>query len=149
MLSFCINPAKLPAQNTITQEPPCLSIHVRLNGKPVGGPPDVILRPKDSDNIPSAIISAERGCFGVPPVLFLLKEVDVFFTVAGNKIHLAAIRTGFLAGSWDVTLEDKKFGRGVDLPKGTFAREACVVVFHVGEPETQIVQTRCRRAVPQ
>ena len=90
----------------------------------------------------------EGACFKVPPALLAEKAVDIFFTVPGNKVHLSAIPTGFFAGSWGVDLEDKKFGRDVVLPRHARTREACAVVFHVGEPETALSQTGCRTPLP-
>src|SRR6185437_11658084 len=55
--------------------------------------------------------------------------------VPGNKVYLCAISTGFLAGLWEVQLEDKRFGRDVLLPKHARTKEACAVHFHIGEPE--------------
>jgi hypothetical protein len=60
---------------------------------------------------------------------------------------LSTIHTGFLAGSRDIELEDKHFGKDVVLPKHARTRDACAVVFHVGEPETVSTPTTCRTSV--
>src|ERR1700732_4258469 len=135
-LLLCAGGAKLSAQSTPPQKPQCFSIHVRLNGKPVGGPQVITLKTKQNETT----ASLEGGCFNVPPALLTEKALDVLFTVPRNKVHLSAIATGFFAGPWDIDLEDKKFGREVVLPKHARTREACAVVFHVGEPETALVQ---------
>jgi hypothetical protein len=136
--------AKLLAQSTIPQASQCFDIHVRLNGKPIDGPQVITLKTKQNESM----ASLEEGCFRVPPALLTEKTVDLFFTVPGNKVYLVAIPTGFFAGPWDIDLEDKKFGRDVLLPKHARAREACSVVFHVGEPERARSQTRCRTPLP-
>jgi hypothetical protein len=79
--------------------------------------------------------------------LFIEKALDVSFTVPGSRVYLSGIAAGFLAGSWDIDLADKKFGSEVSLPKHARAKEACAVVFHVGEPETALVQTGCRTSI--
>jgi hypothetical protein len=89
-------------------------------------------------------VSLEGRCFRVPPGVLNEKSVDVLFQVARNKIHLSSILAGFFAGPWDIDLEDKRFGRDVVLPKNARTREVCAVIFHVGEPETGIMQTGCR-----
>jgi hypothetical protein len=137
---LCIDAAMLPAQSTTLREPQCFSIHVRLNGTPVDGPQVITLKTKQNERT----ASLEGGCFKVPPSLLTEKSLDVYFTVPRNKVYLAGIATGFFAGPWDIDLEDKKFGRQVVLPKHARAREACAVVFHVGEPERELVQTGCR-----
>jgi hypothetical protein len=126
------------------QAPHCLSIHVRLNGKPVDGPQVITLRTKQNQST----ASLEGGCFRVPPDLLSAKALDVLFAVPGSKVHLSAIAGGFFAGPRDIDLDDKKFDRDISLPKHARAREACAVVFHVGEPETAILQTRCRTPLP-
>jgi hypothetical protein len=143
-LLLCVDAAELPAQTRTPQEPRCFSIHVRLNGKPIEAPQIVTLRTTQNDNT----APLEGGCFRVPPALLTEKAVDVFFAVPRNRVYLSAIPTGFLAGPWDVDLEDKKFGREVVLPKHAHTREACAVVFHVGEPETALLQTGCRTPLP-
>jgi hypothetical protein len=139
-LLLCVVALSLLAQSTMPQAPHCLSIHVRLNGKPVDGPQVITLTTKQNENT----ASLEGGCFRVPPALLTEKVLDVSFTIPGNKIHLSSIATGFFAGPWNLNLEDKKFGKEVGLPKHARAREACAVVFHVGEPERELVQTGCR-----
>lgn len=131
---------KLPAESAATHKPQCFSIGVRLNGQPIDGPQNITLKTKLIENG----TTSENGCFKIPGTLLAEKEVDVFFTVAGNKIYLPGISTGFLAGPWDIDLEDKKFGSDVSLPKNASVRRACAVVFHVGEPETALTVTGCR-----
>ena len=80
----------------------------------------------------------------MPPAVLDLKTVDVLFKVPGNRLYLSTIKTGFLAGPWDVDLGDKTFGKDVMLPKHTRIRRACAVVFHVGEPEITQTLTGCR-----
>ena len=83
----------------------------------------------------------------MPPALLTEKVLDISFTVPGNRVHLTGIATGFFTGPWDIDLADKKFGSEVSLPKHARAKEACAVVFHVGEPETGLVQTGCRTSL--
>jgi hypothetical protein len=113
---------------------------MRLNGTPVDGPQEITLKTKQREST----ASLEAGCFKVPPALLTEKALDVSFTVPGNKVYLSGIATGFFAGPWDIDLADKKFGSEVSLPKHARAREACAVVFNVGEPERRLVQTGCR-----
>jgi hypothetical protein len=121
---------------------PCFSIHVRLNGKMVEDPLRVTFKTKNAER--SAV--QEGGCFRVPPYVLNEQAVDVLFTVPGNKVHISAVAPGFFAGPWDVELEDKRFGKGIVLPKHARVKDACGVVFHVGEPERAITQTPCRTA---
>jgi hypothetical protein len=138
VLLLWLDQAKLSAQTTAQAQ--CFSIHVRLNGKLVTGPETVTFRTEQNEST----ASREGGCFRVPPELLTEKNVDVLFTVPGNKIHLVAISPAFFTDSWDVDLADKKFGRNVGLPKHARVREACAIVFHGGEPENAGVQTGCR-----
>jgi hypothetical protein len=142
-LLFCMAVGAWSAQSATAQESKCFSIHVRLNGKPVDGPQVVTLKTKQHEST----ASLEEGCFKVPPALLTENALDISFAVPGNRVHLSGIATGFFAGPWDIDLADKKFGSEVSLPKHAHAREACAVVFHVGEPERQIVQTGCRTLV--
>ncbi len=144
-LLLCIVAPRLSAQSTSAQEPQCFSIRVHLNGAQVDGPQVITLKTNQNEST----VSLEGGCFRVPPVLFKEKALDVLFTVPKNKVYLSAIAMGFFAGSWDIDLADKKFGREVVLPKHARIREACAVVFHRGEPETAILQTGCRTPNPK
>jgi hypothetical protein len=144
MLLLCTEAVILSAQTTPSRGPQCFSIHVRLNGALVDGPQVITLKTKQSESTESL----EEGCFKVPPALLTEKTLDISFTVPGNKVYLSGIATGFFAGPWDIDLADKKFGSEVSLPKHARAKEACAVIFHVGEPETALVQTGCRRPLP-
>jgi hypothetical protein len=139
-LLLCMIAAELSVQSATAQESHCFSVHVRLNGKPVDGPQVVTLKTQQGESK----ASLEEGCFKVPAALLTEKALDISFTVPGNKVYLSGIATGFFAGPWDVDLADKKFADEVSLPKHARAKVACAVVFHVGEPERQIVQTGCR-----
>ena len=139
-LLLCMAVGTWSAQSAIAQESKCFSIHVRLNGKPVDGPQVITLKTKQNEGT----ASLEGGCFRVPSALLTEKAVSVFFTVPGNKVYLAAISPSFFAVPWDIEMEDKKFDREVGLPKHARIREACVVTFHGGDPETELVQTGCR-----
>jgi hypothetical protein len=119
---------------------PCFSIHVHLNGKVVEDPQRVTIKTKNAEF--STV--QEGGCFRVPPEVLREQTVDVLFRVPGNKVHISAVAPGFFAGPWDVELEDKRFGKDLVLPKHARAKDACGVVFHVGEPERAIMQTSCR-----
>ena len=143
-LLLCTAVGAWSAQSATAQESKCFSIHVRVNGKAVDGPRVITLKTKQNEST----ASLDGGCFKVPSTLLTEKALDVSFTVPGNKIYLSVIATGFFAGPWDVDLEDKKFGSEVSLPKHARTREACAVVFHVGEPETALVQTGCRTPLP-
>ena len=138
---LCTNAANLYAQ--AQSESPCFAIHVRLNGKPVVGPQALTFKTKEMEK---KSVSAEGGCFKVPPAVLHEKAVDVLFTVPGNKVYLSSILSGFFAGEWDIDLADRRFPRDVVLPKHARTREACAVVFHVGEPETARTLTGCRTA---
>ena len=133
--------ADLPAQEAIgNRDHPCFTIHVNVDGKPVNGPQIVTFKTKEYE-MPASL---EGGCFRVPLPVLNEKTVDIFFTVPKNKVYLSAIRTGFFAGPWDVDLEDKP-STGNRVPaKQTRSKEACRVIFHVGEPEIEMVQTPCR-----
>lgn len=145
LLSFVLllgfNSTGLLAQSNASQEPPCFGVHVSLNGKPVDGPQVVTLKTKQDENT----VLLEHGCFKVPSAMLNEKKIAVSFTLPGNKIDVGAVATGFLTGLWDVELEDKKFGNDTPLPKHTRAREACAIVFHMGdEPERGLSVVPCR-----
>jgi hypothetical protein len=143
-LLLCVDAAKLSAQEPRPPEPQCFNIRVRLNGTPIGGPQVITLKTKQGES--TALL--ERGCFRVPSALLTEKAVDVLFTMPGNKIYLSAISPSFFTSPWDVNLADKKFDTNVALPKHARVREACAVVFHGGEPENALSQTRCRTPAP-
>ena len=119
----------------------CLIIHVRLNGKAVRGPQLITFKTKKHEEPVSV---GEGGCFRVPSALQREKNIDVFFTLPKNKVYLSSIPIGFFAGSWDIELADKRFGKDVVLPKHVRTKDACAVVFHVGEPETAYTMAPCR-----
>jgi hypothetical protein len=127
-------PARLLAHDS------CFAIHVRLNGKAVDGPQAVTLKTAESESA----VSLEAGCFRLPAAVFGQQKVDVVFTVPGSRIYLPGVSAGFLAGPWDVELEDQRFGSEVALPKHTRPKEACAVIFHVGDPEISETVSRCR-----
>lgn len=129
----------LPVQAQSPQDPQCFSIHVRLNGARLDDPQVIILKSKQVES--TAYL--EEGCFKVPAALLAEKALDVSFTVSQGRIYLTAIATGFFAGPWDIDLADKNVG-GSGLPKHVHAKEACKVVFHVGEPERELIQAPCR-----
>jgi hypothetical protein len=143
-LLLCFN-GVLWAQSATPQSPSCFGIHVRLNGKTVDGPQDITLKTKQDEST----VSLEQGCFKVPSTMLNEKAVAVSFTLPGNKIDIGAVATGFFAGVWDVELEDKKFDKDTPLPKHSRAREACVIVFHMGdEPERGLTVVPCRTPIP-
>jgi hypothetical protein len=144
VLLLCLEPTKLSGQSTMTQKPNCFSVRVSVNGKRIQGPEAITFKTKQK----GSTASLEGGCFRVPQDLLRKSAVDVSFDVPGNRVHLTAISMGFFAGSWDVNLEDKKFGKEVSFPKRANTREGCAVVFHIGEPETEISQTNCRSRIP-
>jgi hypothetical protein len=113
---------------------------VRLNGNSIDGPKAITVRTPQNENT----VAINGNCFTVPPALLAEKKIDVIFVIPRNRVYLAAINSGFFAGPWDVELEDKKFERGVVLPKHARIKEVCAVVFHVGDPETALSQTGCR-----
>jgi hypothetical protein len=135
---LCVNAASLNAQAPV--ENPCFRVHVRLNGKPVVEPQTIIFKTKEMEKS----VAAGAGCFKVPSAVFQEAAVDVLFTVPGNRVYLSTIPPGFFAGSWEVDLADRRFGRNVVLPKHARTRNACLVIFHVGEPEMTRTLTRCR-----
>jgi hypothetical protein len=138
VLLLCITPAMLYGQTAAAER--CFSIHVRLNGKRVDGPRTVTFKTREREEK----VSLEGGCFTVPRDLLQEKTLDVFFAIPGNKVYLGSIATGFYAGPWDVDLADKRFTGDVHLPKHTRAKDACAIVFHVGEPEIQAAMSPCR-----
>jgi hypothetical protein len=122
----------------------CFSIHVRLNGKMIEDPLLITLKSTDAE----VTVSREGKCFTMPPALLKQEKLAVSFTLPRDKVDLPAEAIGFFAGPWDVELEDKKFDKYVPVPKHARARETCVVVFHVGEPETALTATPCRSPLP-
>jgi hypothetical protein len=144
-LLLCFNAGKLSAQNA-TQQTQCFGIHVSLNGKPLDGPQVITLKTQQDESA----VSLEQGCFKVPPTMLQEKAIAVSFALPGNKIDLGAVATGFFTGVWDVELEDRKFGNDTPLPKHTRAREACAIVFHMGdEPERGLSVVPCRTRLPK
>lgn len=144
-LLLCASAMNLHAQAASGNDgSPCFVIHVRLNGKALTGPQVITFKTKEHEEA----VSLEGGCFKVPSVLQGEKALDVFFTLPKNKVYLSSIRTGFFAGPWDVDLADKRFGKEVVLPKHVRTRDACAVVFHVGEPETAYAMAPCRTPLP-
>jgi hypothetical protein len=140
-LLFWTSATMLTAQSTNTPELNCFKIRVSLNGNLIDGPAVITLRTKQNESI----VPLERGCFRVPLELFSEEKLDVLFTLPGNKIHLAAISTGFFTDSWDIDLDDKSFTkRRTGLPKHVRSGEVCQVSFRGGEPERGIFQTGCR-----
>jgi hypothetical protein len=118
----------------------CFAVKVTLNGKAVAGPEAVTFVTKEWKKT----VAVERGCVAVPAAAREAKSVDVVFNVAKSRLYISTVSTGFLDGPWDVQLEDKSFGKDVKLPKGARAKDACLVVFHVGEPEIRNAVTPCR-----
>ena len=141
VLLFCVSAVSLRAQAMNRhREDTCFAIHVRLNGKVVDGPETMTFKTKEHE----WGASLDGGCFKVPTEVLTEKNVDVLFTVPGNKVYISTIPIGFLAGPWDIDLADKRFSREVVLPKHIRTRDACAVVFHVGEPETAYAMAPCR-----
>jgi hypothetical protein len=128
----------------VTNQNSCFTVNVHLNGELVDGPKTITFKTRENEKE----VTREGKCFAVPLVLLEEKTIDVFFAVPANKLSLSAIPTGFFAGTWDVDLEDERFDKGIVLPKNATTKETCVVVVHVGEPETTISQAPCRSAVP-
>jgi hypothetical protein len=144
ILLLCANigNAQETGKNRVSES--CFTIHVRINGKSVEGPQTVTLKVRQAETP----VSMDKGCFRIPPALISEKTLDVVFTISRNRIELSGIPTGFFTGPWDLDLADRKFDGDVSLPKHARAKEACAVVFHVGEPETAISQTKCRTLIP-
>jgi len=128
------------AQNATPNEPHCFSVQVSLNDKSLEGPKAVVLRTRQGDNT----ILREGTCFRVPAALLKEEKLDILFTVPGSNVHFSAIPIDFFSCPWDVDLQDKKFRRGEPFPKHFRAKEACAVIFHVGEPERVFTETGCR-----
>jgi len=143
-LLLCTSASKLSPQATTPDEAHCFAIHVRLNGKSVDDPKTITYKTKDNEQT----VHLEGDCFKVPSDLLKEKTIDVFFTLPGSKVYLSSIPTGAFAGPWDVELADKRFARGVVLPKHIRARDACAVTFHVGDPETVSAMAPCRTPLP-
>ena len=128
------------AQNTDLQKSHCFRIHICLNGKPIDGPQVIMVKTKQSE----IAVNLEEGCFKIPPRFLAEKELDVFFTVLNNHIHLYAISSSFFTDPWDIYLEDKKFNRDVVLPPNARVQDTCMVVFRMGDPQRILVQSGCR-----
>lgn len=144
LLLVCANTGNAQETDKNRVSESCFTIHVRINGKSVEGPQTVTLKVRQAETQ----VSMDKGCFRIPPALISEKTLDVVFTISRNRIELSGISTGFFAGPWDLDLADRKFDGDVSLPKHARVREACAVVFHVGEPETAISQTKCRTLIP-
>lgn len=140
VLLLSVSAVTANAQSAVPSEDSCFAIHVRLNGKAIDAPQTVILKTRDAEKT----AHLDKGCIVVPGSVLKEKEVDVLFTVPGNKLYMSGIQGGFLVGSWDVELEDKRFGKDVVLPHHARTKNTCVVVFHVGEPETVRSFSACR-----
>lgn len=133
--------ANLHAQAAVEDgEKPCFAIHVSLNGKQLDGPQTVIFKTDESENA----VTADGGCLRLPPALLTEKFFDIQFTVPRNRVSLTMMPTRFLAGPWDIDLEDKRFGRNVVMPKHARTRGICAIIFHFGEPETIATFNGCR-----
>jgi hypothetical protein len=145
VLLLCMGASELLAQAAEASETHCVTIHVRLNGRPIDGPQTITLKTKEGENA----ASLDGNCFRIPPALLKEKTLDVSFTLPGNKVYLSSIPIGFFAGPWDVDLADRRFEPDVSLPKHARVRDVCVVSFHVGEPETGVAMTPCRTPLPQ
>ena len=140
MLALTLYTAISFAQNSELQKAHCFSIHLFLNAKPLDGPQVITVKSKHVE----IIVNLEEDCFKIPQKLMAEKELDVFFTVHNNRIHLYAISSSFFTGPWDIYLEDKKFNGDVVLPPNARVKETCMVVFHVGDPQRVLVQSGCR-----
>jgi hypothetical protein len=114
---------------------------VRLNGKALDSPQSIAIKTRINEKI----LPLTAGCFTIPSDTFKEERADITFELAGNRIHLSAIPTGFFTGPWDIELEDQHFVKGVILPKNARIPEMCAVVFHVGDPETSMTQAACRK----
>jgi hypothetical protein len=133
------------AQSATPDEPHCLAIHVRLNGKPIDGPQIIALKTRESES--TAFL--KEGCFEVRASLLKEKTADVSFTLPGDKIYMSSISTTFFTEPRDVDLADKHFDRGVPLPKHRRTKEMCVVTFHGGDPEIVWAMAPCRAPLPK
>jgi hypothetical protein len=140
-LFYYITESELFAQAGKFEGPQCFAIRVRLNGKAIDSPQIIALKTKNGESM----ASLEGNCFNVPPAVLKEEVVDVSFTIPKNIVYLSTISTDFLAGPWDVDLQDKRFPQDIVIPKNARVSEMCAVVFHVGEPERGIVQTGCRK----
>ena len=141
ILLLGFNAAKLYTQAAPRNgESPCFAIRVLLNGKVIAGPEAVTFRTKQG----TMEVTLKSGCFKVPPEIFKEQTVDVLFNLSKNSIRILEIDPGFLTGPWDVDLEDKHFGKEVLPLKHGRVKEACAVIFHVGDPETIMTESSCR-----
>jgi hypothetical protein len=126
----------IDAQSTANR---CFLLNVRLNQKVLDGPRSITFLTKDGD----WVINREDNCFDLTNLPAHEARFDLSFLVPGNKIYLTSIGSAFLAGPWDIDLMDK--GPTSGLPKGASVKRSCRIVFHVGEPETGMIQTPCRQ----
>jgi len=122
----------------------CFTIRVRLNGKAITAPQVLTVRVRGKETV----VRLQGECFSVPDALFNEPSVDVSFILSREQIYISAIPPQFLRGPWDVELEDRRFGKDVVLPNHARAKDACAVVFHIGEPERIQVISPCRIPLP-
>lgn len=141
---LCACASMLSAQDASSAKTGCFLIRVQLNGKPLGSPPDIVVKTKTGEST----IRLEDGCFPIPPdKLKDIPAADVQFNISDNQVTLGDVAAPLFAGPWDVELEDKRSGGGAfsSLPKDAKVQEACAVTFHVGEPEILETQPHCRK----
>jgi hypothetical protein len=134
---------KSRANEEVEQEEHCFRIRVQLNKQRAPSPTAITFQTEHGEST----VHSQDGCFRLPKELVSKDSLDLHFEIPRNRIYLSRIASGFFAGAWDIELADKKFEKDVTLPQHARPKDACVVVFHIGEPETRIVQTGCRTTV--
>ena len=120
---FLVQASASLAQSGISGTDRCMRIHVQLNRQPLISPTEIVVKTKTSSDTISG-----QGCFDIPSRVFAQQTADVSFEVAGNRIHLSAISTGFFAAPCDIELEDHSFPSGTVVPKHARITELCGVV---------------------
>ena len=144
VMSMWIVPKNMFAQGDVAlaEGARCFAIHLHLNGQDLAGPEMVTLRARNTVNT----VSLQNKCFQLPSAMLQSELIDLSFTVPGNSIHLSDVPTDFFHGSWDIELADKKFPKGISVPKHANVAEVCALVFH-GEKDQGLSQSQCRKAL--
>jgi len=139
VVSVCIVPRDALAQGGVAGGAHCFAIRMVLNGQDIAGPQTVTLKAKSIENT----VSLQGGCFQLPTAMLHSELIELSFTVPGNNIHVSSVPADFFNGSWDIELADKKFPKGLSVPKHANVAEVCALVIH-GETEQSLAEPQCR-----
>jgi len=142
VMSSCIAPGSAFAQGGVVGGPRCFSIRMQLNGQVLAGPQAVTLKTKGSEQT----VSLQNNCFPFPNAMLHSELLELSFTVPGNNIHMSNVPADFFNGSWEIQLADKKFPKGVFIPKHANVAEVCALTV-LAETEQSLAVPQCRSAV--